>query len=198
MGTIERSESRTGRTESIVQPAFVIVGAPDTNKEKISDELARDFFTEQLFVHSGLFGKEPYLGMLSDYRVDTLIMAQRATLLHRVDRPTLYTHSLIDSLAYSLVRVDNQQTHQNVSLKQQETWALTMGLAGVMLRDTFKADEIFFVVGDFDPDTQYDNAKLEQTIGFILDGYEMNYHVIEPENAVDNIASIIAGYIPQP
>lgn len=197
MGRTEPIKRRVSGTASRIQPAFVLVGAPGTNKQKIADELARDYFTEKLAVAGKVFPAHYALGLLADYRAENMLMSQRATVLHSVEMPVLYTHSLIDSLTYSLLRVDNQQRHQNVSAKMAETWALTMGMAGVMLRDTYKADETFFLMADFDPEESYESFKIQETLGFVLDGYEINYQIIDAntETAIDDIADTIRSYI---
>lgn len=196
MGRDSGSKSGTRGTTSRVQPAFVLVGAPGTNKLGIANELASDEFVERLAVHS-FFPPAYGLGLLADYRTELKIAADRATHLHRVDMPTIYTHSLIDSLAYSLARVDVQQEFGTLTPSQRDTWSLTMGIIGCMLRDTFKADEIVFLKGDFNIDTHYDQAKLQEIQSFILDGFAMNYTIIdvEGEGVIDDIATVIRSYI---
>lgn len=136
------------------------------------------------------------LGLQSDYRTELKIAADRATQLHSVTMPVLYTQSLIDSLAYSLTRVEIQATQGAGSAKQRETWALTMATIGLMLRDTFKAEEIIFLRGEFDEDS--DEAKIQAMIEAILDGYNFNYTIIEVDDldtATDCVAAVIEDYL---
>lgn len=107
----------------------------------------------------------------------------------------MYTHSLIDSLAYTLVRLDTLVT-QNVGSEQtRETWALTMGVIGIMLRDTFKSDETFFLHADFEKDS--DEDKLQEVYESILQAFEVNYvtiNVKDFDTATDDVARIIEGH----
>lgn len=191
MGREQRTESRIGGTKIQVQPTFVLVGASGTNKRKIANELAADHFTEKLAVQNEVFPAYAALGFHADYRVELRLASERATRLTGVDMPTLYTHSLIDSLAYGLARVE-LQVEAGIT---DEKWALTTALVGTMLTDTFKADEILFLMADFDLETQFEQAKIQAIQAFILDGYEMNYTIIDAEDAVDDISRVISSYI---
>lgn len=197
MGTIERDKGRTGRTKIKVQPSITVVGAPGIGKRKIANELAADYFTGELAVNEA----NPYvsgvaLGLHADYRTELKIAADRATLLHSTEMPVLYTHSLIDSLAYALTRVDTQVTYGAGSESQRETWALTMGIIGLMLRDTFKADETIFLRAEFEADSDQD--KLQEVLESVLEIYEFNYSIIDvsdPSLASEDVAKIIDAYI---
>jgi hypothetical protein len=197
MGREHTVEGRTGGTSSVVQPAFQLVGAYSVGKGTIVEELTQHHFTEKLGAYTIADNHVRVNGLLTDYRNEIRLAAKRATAIHSSVRPMIYTHSLIDSLAYSLMRVDAQQ-EANVSERIRETWALTMGLIGCMLRDTHKADETFFIMADFDPATHYDQAKLQETLGIILDGYEIPYTILDTdaEGVVDDIATVIGSYIP--
>lgn len=196
MGREHTIEAGTNRPTSRVQPAFQLVGTPGTNKSKVANKLAADYFTQKLSVwgESSLWPQFSATGFFADYRAEMLVAARRSTRLHTSDMATIYTHSLIDSLSYSLIRLDTQ-VNSGASEKTLETWALTMGLIGCMFRDTFKADEIFFLMADFDPET--DQAKIQETLGFVLDGYEVSYTILDAdsETVVDDIATVIKSYI---
>lgn len=137
------------------------------------------------------------LGLLADYRAELLLASRRATVLHSAERATLYTHSLADSLAYSMARVDTQQKHGVGSPTTRATWVLTMAIISDMFRDTFKADEIFFLSADFDPDEQQMQFKIQEIQGFILDAFALNYTIIDAESqgVVEDIAKVIEPYI---
>lgn len=197
MGREQRVEERTRGTKIQVQSTFVFVGAPGTNKRRFSNELAADYFTEKLAVQSESYPSYAPLGFSADYRIELKIAADRATRLGSTEKPMLYTHSLIDSLAYSLARVEVQVNFGAGGERLREVWALTMGICGTMLRDTLKADEILFLTADFDPDTHYEQAKIQTLQAFILDAFEYDYTVIDvdQEDAIDDIARVIAGHI---
>lgn len=162
---------------------------------KTANELASGQFVEKLAV-KGFIPPSYGLGMLADYRAELKIAADRATYLHSTEMPTIYTHSLIDSLAYSLARVDLLVNRGTGTERHRETWALTMGLIGCMMRDTFKADEIFFLTADFDEETQFDQFKVQEVQTFILDGFGLNYTIIDAdkEQAIDDITRVIEPY----
>lgn len=133
------------------------------------------------------------LGLLSDYRTELKIAADRATHLHSTDKPVLYTHSLVDSLAYALARIEIQVNAGVGSERTRETWVLTMAVIGVMLRDTFKADETIFLRADFEEES--DQAKIQEMLNAVLDGYLFDYTIVEADNALDDVARIISDTI---
>jgi len=106
--------------------------------------------------------------------------------------PTLYTHSLLDSLAYSIARVETMATGGAVSEATMERWAVTMATISMMLRDTFKADEVIVLRADFNPDTHFEQEQVQRMLLGIVDEFGIDYTLIDVDERADVAVKDIA------
>lgn len=158
---------------------FVLVGAPGTNKGKISRSLSRSL---GLFVHSGMTIPDGIaVGTLADYRVEIKLAVDRAFAMQAVGVPTIYEHTLIDSLAYASLRFMDMRDLNNVDEYTQEKWATVTAIVGAMVRDTFRYDHVFVIEGGDD--------DLQKALVVALDAFGVSYSMLSGKYK-ENLASI--------
>jgi len=196
MGRSNRPKERTKHTTSGIQPTFIIVGAPGTRKSQIAEDLLSLFPEQLLFptdpvTNSGTFA----LGSLADYRIELKLALGRILETPTSDLPTLRIHSLIDNLAYITFALSRYQMG-TVSQKTAERAVLIFTVIGNLLVDSFEADHVFFLMGDFDPVDDYEQYELQSILQMILDEYSIPYSLIESnEDATEKIAVTIGAYL---
>lgn len=135
------------------------------------------------------------LGPTADYRIELKLALNRA-LKRTHDLPVLYTHSLIDNLAYSTFAVARAKDFQAVAIGTAERLVLAMTIISQILTDSFKYEHLFFLHGDFDLEEDFEQYELQTLLQMIMDSYELNYSIIEAdEHAPDNIAAVLEGYL---
>jgi hypothetical protein len=87
-----------------------------------------------------------YTGITTDYRHELQLATRYADdMMQKRDKPTLFTHSLLDSVAYASLKLERYMEHGAVSEYTQDKAILTFGVIGAMFKDTFKADEVLFL-----------------------------------------------------
>lgn len=161
----------------------IIVGAPGTNKQKIAKRLW-DFYDEDYLIdpdynHDFFDLDERTFGFLVDYREELLLAAFRST---RDDSGNMiYTHSLIDSMAYSTLRLSDSLNSATVSQIEIARWGVTFDAILSMLTDGFKADQVLYI--SYRGDDQ-DSKDLDEALKATLDKLEISHSVIDPSDEV--------------
>lgn len=164
----------------IEPPRFVIACGPTGARLALAEELGQHF-DERLAVQEYLLWSDPhYAGVNTDYRWALKLACQQATWENKNGMPTIFTHSLLDGLAHATIAVERHAKFDNVSQYTRDKWLLTFGLIGVMFRDSFKADEVFFMdVYEGEDDERY---IVQERIRMILDEFQISYHVLDVES----------------
>ena len=165
------------------------MGAPDTGKEKIALALQERFADKILYENEELDKIKYALGSMADYRVELNLALQRS--LAERTGPTLYTHSVLDNLAYLSFAISRYQlgtVGQDTIQRAVMAWTLT----GLILADTFKYGHVFLLQKDFDSDLEYESHELQIILQMILDQYQVNYSIIDvKDDPVEKIAETL-------
>lgn len=208
MGREHRVEVRVRGTESAVQPAtaeattpvrfgqaFYLVGAPGTRKTEIAEAVAERFDNKLAFNDAPVTVGQYAVGSFADYRVE-LKLALNRVLEKPQTQPTIYTHSILDNLAYITSTIARYADHKAVTFDTLERSILTMTMIGTVVTDTFEYDHIFLLKGDFSPELDYEDFELQASLWMVLDQYELDYSVINvDENAANNVGDIVGEYL---
>lgn len=163
---------------------YIIAGAPGTNKQQVADKL-RDFLNEGecadtcYEVVEDMTARHDFT-FLSDYREDLLLSAHRATRLVR-DRNLIFTHTLLDSLAYAGVHVQDLFKNDQANAPDIARWSIVFDASLQMLVDSFNpvSDHGVLLIpytGDDETSRDLDGALHE-----VLDTLELRYTEIDTE-----------------
>lgn len=193
---MERSdgtESGVGTVEGGSKPALFLVGAPGTNKAQIAQALLARFIPKLAMKDEHLDETTYALGSVADYRVELKLALERS--LERPSGATIYTHSVLDNLAYLTFAISRYQMG-TVSQETAQRAVLAWTLAGLILTDSFKHDHVFFLQGKFDPNDDYESAELQVILQMILDQYQVSYSIIDiDDDPVEKIAATLETYL---
>lgn len=158
---------------------IVIVGAPDTGKEELAKDLSQvlscgyDLGLSAAGIPWNTLDRDGYqLGRNADYRVEVKLAVDRVFAVAAYDKQVwhgIYTHTLLDSVAYSTLRLLSFQ-EKETSQYMADKWVFTTGIIGAMMRDTFKADHIFFLPGG--------DEEIEEALKATLEISDLEYTVL--------------------
>jgi hypothetical protein len=163
---------------------YQLIGAPDTGKQEVAEKL-RSFLNEgecaegcfDIFSDTTNLGGD--FGYLTDYRLELLVAAERATRVPS-DANKIHTHSLIDSVAYVGLQV-------KAFLESDETnpdairWSTAFNACLQMLIDSKEPDRVFYLPYEGDDDKA---RELDEAIQDVLDTLEIPYTEINPSEEV--------------
>ncbi len=156
-----------------MEPKRFVVASGPTGARLLFAGLVRQTIPEIEIVNYGLHEGDNYRGSHTDYRYELKLASEQA--LEKPEKHTLYTHSLIDGLAYSTLKVERYRKHKSVSEYTFNTALLTLALIGAMFRDSFKYDEIFFL-DVFPKDTE--GRVVQDRVQMVLDEFELPYTIL--------------------
>lgn len=195
MGRDIGTETGIESTAVGVQPSFILVGAPGTNKSAIAEKLAKELDGDLTIHRDELLDSKYALGITADYRIELMLATSR--IFEKPDRPTIYTHSLLDNLAYVSFALARYNYSPGVSSEQVDRMVLLTGVIGLMLHDSFSYDHVFFLQKEFDPDDDYEQNSIQQLLDLILVNYQINYSILDAddESVVEKIAPVVKGYL---
>lgn len=169
---------------------FVIATGPTGMRNALADDLAQDF-ADEIAVKMWNPHEDPYMaGVNTDYRHAMRVAVSHAVYEAKGDLPILHSHSLLDSLAYATLTVERHAKFENVNEYTRNKWWLTFGLIGCMLRDSFKADAVFFINWF---ELEDDGYEVQERIRLILDEFQIRYRVFEPLGSYDDLLAEVAG-----
>lgn len=148
-----------------------IVGPPDSGKRELAFKI-REKFPEfkitkdpELFL-ADVFGDldfVPALHNVSDYRSELLLASYRAC-ANLTKEPTIFTHSLFDSVAHATVNLANEFDNQGPLI---EEWSATYVLMPYFIENTFTAD-LYIKMSDLELEegtyAYYVNANLDELL----------------------------------
>ena len=192
MGRSNGTEDGISTVEGGSEPAIFIVGAPDTGKDQIAQALVERF--TDLSYRVEWPEKDGYaLGATADYRIELRLALERS--LERPSGATIYTHSVLDNLAYLTFAISRYQLG-TVSHETMQRTILAWTITGLILMDSFKHDHVFLLQGDFDPTDDYVSHEMQTILQMILDEYQINYSIIDINNQpVERIAETLGTYL---
>lgn len=135
----------------------------------------------------------PYaLGSVADYRVELFKALERS--LERPSQGTVYTHSVLDNMAYLTFALSRYQMG-TVSEDTVQRAVVAWTLAGLVVRDSFKYDHVFLLQKQFDPVEEYDSDEIQTILQMILDEYQINYSLVDvDEKTVETISETLETY----
>ncbi len=108
---------------------------------------------------------------------------------------TLYTHSVLDNLAWLSFALSRYRAG-TVSSETIQRAVLAWTLTGLILSDSFRNDHVFFLQGEFDPDDDYESHEMQTILQMILDEYQVNYSVIDiNDEPVEKIMETLGPYL---
>lgn len=133
------------------------------------------------------------LGPLADYRQELRISTQRVRFLSNNNplmskRDLIFTHSLIDSVAYPTVRLFNMINSGSVSEDEVFRWEMLLNMNALLLRDTQPEVPVIFLAGN---DGDYFNQNLETAIRSILNDWGIPHTEL---TSLNEAATLIASY----
>lgn len=122
------------------------------------------------------------VGHLADYRAELKIAIDRA-LEHHTEIPgteiiVCRPHSLIDSLAYAAVRVQQIINEGVGSERDSFVWQVTLATIGSLIVDSFKADLVIFL--PIEPENPFE-AAIELGIKEVLSQYNIPHEIVNEE-----------------
>ena len=151
---------------------YIIASGPSGVRLRLADHLANEF-DERIAVQSyELWDDGNYRGSETDYRYAVKLAATQATWENQSGLPVLFTHSLLDGLAYATLTTERHLKFQNVSEYTRDKALLVLALIGAMFRDSFKADQILFLNLFEEDDERY---EIQERIRLILDEFQLPY-----------------------
>lgn len=178
----------TGRVQS-----FYLVGAPGTRKSEIATELVKLFGDKLTYVTDLDVTGEYALGVTADYRIELKLATSR---LFRQDKTAIYTHSVLDNLAYVAFAFNRYQISPGVRNEAAETMMTVLLMLGIMVKDSFTYDHVFLLERKFSVDDDYESAQIQAALRMILNSYEINHTVIDlDQEPVDRIAEVLGAYL---
>ena len=157
---------------------YYLVGAPDSGKSVVTEKLSTKL---EIPGTSGWFpggiSEEYAEGLSADYRVELWIAAGRAMYNYG---NMIFTHSLLDSLAYASVRCSAALQAAGGDLSPQSVrWLTTLGAISRMAHDWKKDDALFLYLPYSGNDD--DSQALDDTLVAAMREYDVAYEVINPE-----------------
>lgn len=163
----------------------------------IAKELGEEF-GDSLAIDDDVYltqGANKALGTFADYRVELALASNR--IFRDSEGSTLYTHSLIDNLAYASYALLRYELSPGISDESANRLIVLLSIIGVMLKDSFKYDHVFFLTGDFDPNDKWDEYNLQAILQMIMDDYQINYSIIDSDDteAVEKITQTLRSYV---
>jgi len=120
------------------------------------------------------------LGALADYRVELRLAIQRAYASLNLDH-IIFTHTLVDSLAYVHIRQRNVIEGND---DQRLRWAITGETVGLLFGDSFSADFVFYLPPTTDDPWTLD---LDRALHLVMDFYEILPRQVDAEEAAEVI-----------
>jgi len=172
---------------------IILVGAPNSGKEDLAIELADLLSIDKLTFrrikegHTMILDEPLAYGLDADYRTETLVAIERTFDMQRKDS-CVFTHSLIDSVAYSALRLQRMLDWGGVRDETLMTWACTAQQNGNLLRDSFRHDFVFFLTKDYDTKKEKEQIILQESLEEVMDAFEIPFielHNIQGDDFLD-------------
>jgi hypothetical protein len=157
---------------------FIIACGPTGIREGMVNEMGRRFPEELACKVYNYHGDEHYMGVNTDYRWELKAAVDHATWENKNGMPTIFSHSLLDSLAYVTLAVERHAKFDNVSDYERDKTILMFGLVGAMFRDSFRGDVFFIEAWQEGDGVAY---EVQERIRLILDEFGIGYTVFAPD-----------------
>lgn len=164
-----------------------LAGGPDSGKTKLAELIARETGGASISGLPALIG-DAAVGSMADYRTELLIASYRAHL--RKERvPVIQRTSLLDSMAYVMMRLAGMLDRQSTPDDETERWLLSLSVVTTLMRDSFESDLVFYLA----PKTKEINSFAASVVAFlpdVLDGLEQDYITLDGD--VTENAALVA------
>ena len=169
---------------------IILVGAPGSGKRELAEAVAEALDIEVADDPVTVMGPDdPAVGMLTDYRIEMQMALLRA--LRPSSKDEIFTHSLIDSTAYSTLKLDDM-IDADADMPDTFRWILAAGAITSVAEDSFQADFIFLLPG-YDDDGLDFNKRLYETLVEVLELAVPEYVLIQGdlERRVEIIRNVV-------
>ena len=180
--------------------SIVLIGAPGSGKTELAEAI------KHLHPSFGI-GDSPQsmvpggiaIGQLADYRAESHLATSRIfqeQIMRNNGLNMIYTHSLIDSLAYTSLRNENMQDGI-VDENTKNAWFVWLGMLMIMGMDSLRADLLFFLEGhDYrDGYSILVEEALHDVIAFFQMGDQINLLANDRSQRGEESAAIIKEYL---
>lgn len=161
---------------SMMPKKIVLVGSTGTGKGDLALQLAAKF---HLDIQQGLppFEVDPAIGELADYRMEVFLAVARVMNQSQPSWHTVYTHTLVDSMAYPGVRLQTLLNSDLLTPDDELRWNLTLHTNALMAHDSFASDQVLFLPGNDGTDF---SRRLEEALKIVLEEMNTKYVVLDP------------------
>lgn len=175
---------------------IIVVGAPGAGKSSLKSLIQQSNSNPYTKVWSGGSSSD---GFLNDYRDELKLATTRVnwgkepwcSTIFASDKNIVLTHSLLDSVAYTTVRLYHMVNSGSVSEMEQLRWVQTLNINTLLLFDSLPICPIIFLRGN---DGESFSEDLESVFSIILN--EWNFPHLEltnPEDAATMIDKVFFG-----
>jgi hypothetical protein len=182
---------------------FIIAGAPGAGKRELANQLLDKYPGEfvhqrESFIYYGNFA----VGTMADYRVELKIATDRIFTDWRDtdlmwSKSMLYTHTLLDSLAYATLALQRHTEYGGVTQYTLDKSAATMAVIGAMFRDSFRFNHIFLIERAAFIDASFEGHDVQERLKLILDEFRLPYTILTEERKeqwADDVEETIKAY----
>lgn len=156
---------------------IVLAGAPDTGKLNLANAICKQY---SLGLETGVVIPKTYvLGRQADYRVELKLASDRAFVSQQHKTQAwhhVYTHSLLDSVAYSTLRLLDFR-EKDATQYMIDKWIMTTGVIAAMMRDTFEHDHLLFLTGG--------DKEISEMLVTVMDSAELKYTILDQDKDVN-------------
>lgn len=174
--------ARKSGTENTETLRYYLVGVEGVGKAKLARAMKDKYgFDVVKGIKAAPAGVA--LGVLADYRVELQLLANRLPETQLVGK-SVYTHSVIDSLAYIAVRYIGYRDFYGGDDEALQKWSSLALLAGECIKDSFRYDSVFFIKSD-NPEDELMQDALES----VLVSFDIKFTVLSG-NFEDNLKTI--------
>lgn len=153
---------------------YTIVGVPGTGKWDIARKLSAKLDIDTIANRNVEEG-----GFLADYRQELYIATSRALVTFK---PRIEFHSLIDSVAYTSLRLSSI-LNENPNSPVLGAWGITFDACLQMLLDGYTDDHLTLFIPYTGDDS--DCRDLDEALRATLKTLQIKHQVIDPEAEVD-------------
>ena len=171
---------------------YTLTGAPGSGKQDVAEKLrsflnegtcADDCFEIAQDLALDLQDTEyREFGFLADYREELQLAVWRATRLYK-DQNLILTHSLLDNVAYSGLRLQALLEHDSTNQAEMARWGIVFDASLQMLVDA-KNPELPVYLVPYTGDDE-DSHDLENALRDVILTLELRYIEVDPEAGVD-------------
>lgn len=164
---------------------ILLVGAPNSGKgllgSDIANQILKSDFRQTVGISTGLppTPSDMALGAMADYRTEVFLASYRTHLQRAI--PMVYKTSLIDSAAYTTMRLAGMTLRPVASDEEVNRWQMTLAMVMLLMRDSLQPDLVFYLPQPEQFDT-FEGA-INATLREILNELDLDYTSLEGQRS---------------